>query len=549
MRQNQTLTVREQLSGRSDATRNHEDGLAFVMDAKSRLYTRVCASFFGEPKYYTDGNTSADELRADVKLAAASDPEFVLRLAAFARQEMHLRTTPQVVLAEAASIPVCKPFVRKWTPEIVRRADEPAEVIAYWTKQHGPIGSHGKPGGEHAFPNSLTRGLEDALARFGEYQFAKYDRDGAVKLRDVLRIVRPHPGTPERSALYRYLVKGELNVELLPLLAAKAELLRKEEFDAEARVLADRAHATWEVLVSKFGSRPEVWNAIDFPFMAGLRNIANFMRVGAAEALDRVIAMLRDPDHVRMSHQLPFRFYSAYRVVEGLQHPRQAAVLEAILAALDASVTNLPRLPGRTFVTMDNSGSMRTPLSERSTVQFVDVCNLLGAIAHTSCEEAICSVFGTGHEVVPIVRKDSILTNMARLRDTDVDCSTNAYLAVKHLRETRTRVDRIILLSDMQCYDTESGWCGADGSLAEELRKYRSSVNPEVYMYSVDLAGYGTSQFPADERRVALLSGWSEKLLSFIPLFEGDGVQAVDRIARWEPNRQRIAETPEVEAV
>ena len=60
-------------------------------------------------------------------------------------------------------------------------------------------------------------------------------------------------------------------------------------------------------------------------------------------------------------------------------------------------------------------------------------------------------------------------------------------------------------------------------------------MNPGVYVYSVDLAGNGTSQFPEDEKRVALLAGWSERFLEFVPLFEADGTQAIDRIARWTP--------------
>ena len=544
MRINAPVSIGQQLSARPDATANHEGGIAFAIDPRTRLYTRVCASLYGEPKYYADGNMSADELRADIAAVAALDPEFVLRLAAYARQEMRLRTTPVAVLAEAAGISACKPFVRKWTPEIVRRADEPAEVVACWISRHGQIGARGEKGGEHAFPNSLTMGLADALKRFGEYAFAKYDRDGAVTLRDVLRIVRPKPATAAEAALYRYIVRGEVDAEQLPLLAAKAALLRKGEFDAEARELAVTAHATWEVLVSKFGGKAEVWNALDLPFMAGLRNIANLMRSGADEALTRVIAMLQNPLQVRRSKQLPFRFFSAYRVIETefAVHPRCAAVLEAILMALEISVANVPRLPGRTFITADNSGSMDNPLSGRSSVRYVDIANLFGALAHAVSEEPLTSVFGEHHVWVTAVRKDSVMTNMGRFAEAGrrAGGSTNAYAAIRDLRVRREKVDRIILLSDMQCYG---------GSLAEELRKYRSSVNPEVCVYSVDLAGYGTSQFPGDERRVALLSGWSEKLFDLIPLVEGDGVQAVDRIARYEPRgRHEPAEVSETEA-
>jgi len=564
---NVSLSVSEQLSSREDAVANHEGGLAFTLDPRSRLYTRAVASLIREDKFYTSAEQCDGELLSDIQSAAETDPEFVLRLAAYTRQVMNIRSTPIVMLAEAAAIPACKPFVRRWTPSIVRRADELAEVIACWTLTHGAIGSAGAKGGEHAFPNSLTRGLQDALGQFDEYQFAKYDREGAVTLRDVLRILRPQPANDAQSALFRYLVKGEIAESHLPKLAAKAALLRKETLDAEALQLAEQAHVTWEVLTSKFGSKAEVWDALSFlPFMAGMRNLSNIMRTGAHTALDRVLSMLRNPEHVRRSHQLPFRFFSAYRIIESgtrfdrreqtmvedrgiLDHPRRAEVLEAIVSALESSLVNLPRLPGRTFITSDNSGSMSATLSERSTVARRDVANLLAAISHTLCDEAICSVFGEDHAVVPIIRKDSILTNMAKFRNTDVGHSTNAYLAIRHLREHKIRVDRIVLFSDMQCYDSGAhrphyGWGYGDGSLAEELRKYRSSVNPSVFLHSVDLAGYGTAQFPQNERRVALLAGWSEKLVEFLPLFEADGTQAVDRISHWEPRVPR-RETPD----
>lgn len=559
---NTVLSISEQLSSRGDATQNHEGGLAFALDARSRLYTRAVASLIREDKFYTSAEQADAELVADVQAVAVVDPEFVLRLAAYTRQVMNIRSTPVAMLVQAAAIPACKPFVRKWTPAIVQRVDELTEVIAYWVVRHGAIGSSGAKGGEHAFPNSLTRGLQDALGQFDEYQYAKYDRDGRVTLRDALRILRPSPVGEAQSALFRYLVKGTVDAAHLPKLAAKAALLRKETLDAEALELADAAHITHEVLTSKFGSNAQTWNAIRFlPFMAGLRNLSNIMRTGADEALDRVLSMFRNPEHVRRSRQLPFRFFSAYKIIDsGLRydrrteslvvdrdiqnHPRRAEVLEAIAAALESSLVNLPRLHGRTFITSDNSGSMSDSLSEKSTVMRRDVANLLAAISHTLCDEAICSVFGDSHAVVPVIRKDSIFTNMAKFRNTHVGHSTNAYLAIRHLHETKTRVDRIVLFSDMQCYDSAGrsspSWGGySDGSLAEELRKYRSSVNPSVFLHSVDLAGYGTSQFPQDERRVALLAGWSEKLIESLPLFEADGTQAVDRINGWEPRVQR----------
>ncbi len=550
-KQNVVIPVSSQLRAREDATTNFEGGLAFEMPAMEKLMTRIFSSLMGEPKFYETAEAGDNGLFADVHMAANENPEMVLRLAAYGRQVMNMRSTPIAVLTEAAAIPACKPFVRRWTPQIVRRADEPAEVIALWVKRHGAIGSQGKSGGEHAFPNALTRGLEDALRRFDEYQFAKYDRDGSVKLRDVLRIVRPKPQNEAQAALYRYIVKGEVDANHLPLLTAKAALLRREKLDEEALGLARAAHATWEVLSSKFGRSAETWNALaeTLPFMAGMRNLSNIMSTGANKALDRVVAMLQDARQVQRSKQLPFRFLSAHRAVEsGLRfdrknncqvvdegmrnHPRRREVLDAILTALELSAANLPRLPGRTFVTTDNSGSMGSSVSAHSTITCQEVGNLLGAITHAMCENAIVSVFGETHAVVDLSRKDSILTNMKRLNTKDVGHSTEAWLAIRHLRDHKISVDRIVLFSDMQCYSS-AGWGGE--SLAEELRKYRSAVNPNVHLHSVDLAGYGTLQFPADEKRVSLIAGWSEKVLEFLPAFEGGMRKALERIVAWTP--------------
>ena len=49
----------------------------------------------------------------------------------------------------------------------------------------------------------MRKGLARAIAKFDEYELAKYDRDSAVKLRDVLRLVRPTPKDEAQSALWK----------------------------------------------------------------------------------------------------------------------------------------------------------------------------------------------------------------------------------------------------------------------------------------------------------------------------------------------------------
>ena len=120
-----------------EATTNLADGLAYALQAKTRLYTRVCTSLVGEPKFYTSGKDHDKALLADVQTVAAQDPEWILKLAAYARNEMYLRSVSTLLLAEASGIPQCKPFVRTWAPHILKRADELGEVLAYRINKYG----------------------------------------------------------------------------------------------------------------------------------------------------------------------------------------------------------------------------------------------------------------------------------------------------------------------------------------------------------------------------------------------------------------------------
>ncbi len=547
---NRPQSLAEQLRNRPDATTNHEAGLAFEMPANLKLLTKCFASFMNEKTFYTDAAKGNQELFQAVHEAAQEDPELVLKIAAYGRDKMNIRSTPIAILAEAASIPACKPFVREYTAAILRRADEPAELMAYWIHRHGPIGARGEKGGEHAFPNSLKRGIEDVLRSFDEYEYAKYDREGAVKMRDVFKIVRPKPRNEQEQALFSYIVKGEIDEARLPLIAAKKKLMQKEQLDEEALSLADQAHATWEVLSSKFGRKKETWDAIakHLPFMAGMRNLGNILESGSEEAIERVLGQLRDPRAVAKSRQLPYRFFSAFKALEqrgGEMNLRRSEARDALQAALQFSTDNLPHLPGTTFITTDNSGSMQSPVSEKSSVTHQEVGNLLGAMAHRMCDRSIVSVFGDTHAVVDVSRMDGVLTNMNKLNTTDVGCSTNAYLTIRHLLEKKVKVDRIIIFSDMQCYDSTNSDAGYYGyrpygaSLAEEVAKYRSTINPHVHVISVDLAGHGTSQFPMDDKDLTLLAGWSDRVLELIALKERGAESILTDVTKHTPRKRQ----------
>jgi len=481
------------LKSRADATQNKEGGLAFKMDAKTELYTRASTAMIREPKFYDKNGEGDDEMIKLIGEVAKADGEFALKLASYCRNELYLRSVPMVLLVEACKYPESKKFVRKYTPDIIQRADELTQVIAYWTETNGHIGNKAPKG---MLCNSLKRGIADTFGKFDEYQLAKYDRDGAVKLKDVLAIVHPKPKDDVQKELWNRVLDRKLAIP-----------------------------RTWETVISGKGSTKENWESVlpDMGFMARLRNIRNCLDKGVD--VKPIIKMLEDKDEVKKSKQFPYRFFSAYREIEEHDAPNVTKVMDALETALELSIENVPEFKGRTFITTDNSGSMQSSVSGKSKIKNAEIGNLLGAMANKLCEDAIVSVFATRFKVANISPNNGIISNCEKLCQIDVDHSTDAWQTINYLLEKKIKVDRILIFSDMQCYDSENrnvyAWQDEDErSLAEMMEKYRHTINPDAYLYSFDLSGYGTAQFPQDSPKTCLIAGWSDKVLSFIPQFE-----------------------------
>lgn len=506
-RLNQTKTKTNAIALEKEKTTNYEGAVAFKLSAQNRLIEQVLGSFWNEDSFYTKGKTISKSILKDIQEVAKTNPKFILQLAAYARNEIYLRTTPQVLLVEAANIEACKPFIREYTPKIVKRADELSEVVAYQL-----VRNKGKKG----FPNALKVGLARAFKNFDEYQLNKYDSSKAdVSIGDVIKLVHPEFNGDEayRKALYSYLVRDEVSPELTKIYALK-QLLAKDEIDAEAEELIQASAVTWETLISKFGSTKENWERVapNMGYMALLRNLRNFEEKGVD--LDPILARIKDEREIKRSKQLPFRFFSAYKNVSNQK------VKRALAQAFEKSITNVT-LDGTSAIFVDLSGSMGSPLSQKSSVEYREVAAVLGAIATKKAEESIVIGFGNFAQEIHLNPDDTMMSNIEKIKNTNVGHATNAWEAFALLGDRK--VDRIFLFSDMQCY----GY----GSVENEWSKYRAKYK-DAYLYSFDLHAYGTSQVSSKAGNAILLNGWSDKVIDYAQLVEDRNVM-VNAIQKW----------------
>lgn len=498
-------TLSKSIAGHPAATQNFEGGLAFKVGPETELYLRACTSLL-EDKFYTEADLELQAIRALVRKV---DRKFVLQLANYARNAMGLRSLPIMLLAEAAALEKekgePKPDVRAYAPKILRRADEPAEVLAYGLKNLWD-------GERKTIPHALVKGIADALKQFDEYELAKYDRllkSREVKLRDVFRIARPKPDTPEQADLFRRAVKGELKQPgIWEITVANAGRSASSEEERRA-ALRD----AWNQVAPKMG------------MLALLRNLRNFEAYGAEEAKRIAIERFTNAEAVQKSRILPFQWYTAYK------HIDDPELKDALHEAVELSAKSVTPWSGRTCILVDVSGSMLSRLSAKSQVIYLEAAAILGAMAHhLSPAGSRVGVFNTEFRWIDVTKRDTVITNVNRMVSL-CGGGTYAYKAFETLLWERRPFDRVILLSDMQCYN-ESPW-DPERTLAKMWRKYRQTVSPSARLFSIDMAGYGTIQTVPGDESVTLLAGWSERVLDLITHLDR-GSTALDEIkSRW----------------
>jgi hypothetical protein len=548
---NKINTIEEAVKNHKSATFNKEGGHAFKFeDPAEYLLATVGSAMFVEPRYYAD-NSNLEALKkgefnhdgldeqaikiidACVQVAEGDNPRDLLALAHWARTELNMRTTPQIMLSVAAKCLNTKQYVRKYVPLVARRADEVKQIVAAYEHLFG----------WKKFPASLKKGVADRMSTMSEYELMKYNTKGHPSFADILRFCDRRQGYPLSKPLREYILRGEvIDPEATPVIAARKRLTSLSEWNETVPFLAKQAGATWEVLVSQFGSNSKVWESVIplMGYMALLRNIGNFLDANISmEMVQFVVRKLSDPENVAKSKQLPFRFLAAYRTLfpdtsylygrrndtrdrGSWDKTKLQAFLEGVEAALDASVINVPVLPGVTVIAADNSASMQRALSDKSSMSIRDAANVLCAIVHRRCEKSHVCSFGAEAVWPPITKRSSILTNMEKVatyQESVRGHATNAWKVVDYMIRNNIVADRLIVLSDMQCYDS-SGWRGQGQSAAASLTKYRRSIKNDCYAHFYDLQGYGTAQVDKGKYN-NIVGGFSEKIFGQVLVFEG----------------------------
>ena len=389
--------------------RTHEGAPARVITPEQALRRTVLSCMLWEGEFYEDGVQIAGRIHELVPQVAE---EKVAALAVEARERMKLRHAPLLLVREMARHSTHRALVAETLARVIQRADELSEFVAiYWA------------GGRQPLSAQVKKGLAAAFGKFDEYALAKYDRAGAVRLRDVLFLSHARPVDEAQAALWKRLAENELATpdtwEVALSAAGRGEGPKGEE----------AKRTVWERLLAerKLGA------------LALLRNLRNLRTAGVGEEL--VLAALAE---LKTDRVLPFRFLAAARSA-----PQWEAALEA--AMFRALEGKAGKLAGHTVLLVDVSGSMESAISSRSEMSRTDAAYGLAILLREIAEKVAIYTF-SGKAVRVPSRRGMALRDA--LDQSQPHAGTFLGAALKHVEaEVREGWERLIVITDEQSHD------------------------------------------------------------------------------------------------
>lgn len=430
------------------------------------MQLRLCVltNLLWEKNAYIDGESVSNKIGELIPLCNVQD---VANLVIEARKIQKLRHTPLYIVSEMLKHDNMRPLVKDILPEICTRADMITDMLAIYWKD-----------GKRPLPNALKIGLAKSFYNFNEYQFAKYDRNAPIKLRDVMFLCHPKPRNAKEKELFAKIAGRTLAIP-----------------------------ETWETMLSRGKDKKETWEYLiknnKIGGLAMLRNVRNMMNANVDTPIIK-----QGIKNMNSSMILPLDFMKANRLTDDIF---ERELEDKMLY----SYKDISKLPGKSLLVIDVSGSMTAPISDSSIFTRYDAAAALMTLASFKCEDYTIVLTGgndrkrTEKHIVdkyaPIgFGLDNYLNKSAHNIGWGGIFTAQCINSLK--KELTDKYERIIVFSDSQDIDVAHG----------------SKVKPQVfgkYNYIINVGSH-TNSIAYNGIWDAEITGWSEHFLDYIAAYE-----------------------------
>ena len=420
------------------SVKTYEGGTASRISNLEALKRSVLSTLLWEDSFYEEGEEIGKRI---FRLTKTVGKENAISVLLDAKEKQKLRHTPLLMLVSMIE--------EGWADKhlinrIITRVDDMMELLSlYWMEGKKPV------------DKQLKKGLDLAFRKFDEYSLQKYNRAKEIKLRDVLRIVRPKPISAEQSDLWGRVVKNALETP-----------------------------KTWETMLSagkgKKKSFEELLDTNMLGDLAFLRNLRGMEEAGVDRVKVKESFQKRNWKYI-----IPFQFITAS------QHaPRFEPELEE---AMFSCLKNVEKMPQSASLLVDVSGSMQQLISAKSEVRRQTVAVSLAMIARELIPEMNIYTFAGSCSFVPARHGFALRDAIGNFNGG----STEMWGAIRYVAKTEGKKDLMIVITDEQTQDT-GHFSDANASLLVII-----NIGPH-------------EKGVAYEKGVLHINGWSEHVLEYL---------------------------------
>ena len=473
-----------------------------------------------EPQYYRSVTNTLKELQTLIDQCAKEDLYLTCQCIVYSRCIGEGMRT----ISHASSVFIApyisgqeysKRFYGLWNKKeqkggVIFRPDDMAEILQGYIALNGQIKQtvtlvNGVPQSSETstsgpkLSNAMKKGFKSVLESLDSYSLLKYKS----KLIDIINLVHPSPRLSTAKIEYNgeqvstidAIMKGynvsantwEVNQGEAGQIVAKAVKEGKLD-DQEAKQVLTQAKAdNWKELLdtNKLG------------ILAALRNLRNILiNNPSQDTINKLCDLVSNPTLIREGKIFPYQLDVANEIMLSefsTSYSRQ--ISQALAKGYELAIPNLKELlPGNNVVFLDQSGSMtweiKLPGSKNgSRTSCISKAALIAAtIAKATNADIIC--FGSRAEYVQYNPNLDVFSLAKQLSSSNMG-GTDLSTAWKLAQQSNRKYTRTFILSDNEVNR---------GSTYNSYMSYVKNVG-HPYVYSVDLAGYGTNAIAGDKVR------------------------------------------------
>jgi hypothetical protein len=469
-------------------TKNIQGKEAYSQDKWLKLLTMLNTLKL-ENQFYRSESKTMSELRSLMMECAQADPYFTAQCIVYSRcvgEGMRsINHLAAVYLApHLGGLDWGKRFYGLWNKKegkggTVFRPDDISEIVAAYTALN-----------EKGITNAMKKGFKSALENMDSYSLLKYK----PALLDIINLVHPNPNASKavvnyndkKVSVFEAIMKGynvsadtwEVAQSDAGQIVAKAVKEGKLSKTEAEEVLKEAKSDNWEALLAdgKLG------------ILAALRNIRSILLAKPkSTTVDLLCELLSDGVAIRKGKVMPYQIDMANEVLNAeFSDANSRKISKALLAGYELALPNLAELlTGDTLVMVDFSGSMTTGVVDpKRKTRYRSTCmDKAALIAATIAKATNADVirFGSRAEYVNYNANLDVFSLAGSLKQGMGGTSLSE--AWKTAQASGRKYTRVFILSDNEC------------NIGSTYKAYQSYVEKvgDPYVYSVDLAAYGTT--------------------------------------------------------